>query len=121
MTETITQTVSAFTTLVFWAYVLTHSIEDKEKWERRLRPNRVRAKHRAGIQHAHNVLRLIEATHYFEDNLDETIAAFIPTGSRGPFWDAFRRTYKAKATRLYWTQQAWGRFAVKPGPHRLDW
>ncbi|WIC89056.1 hypothetical protein SEA_OTTAWA_10 [Arthrobacter phage Ottawa] len=77
------------------------------KVRRFFRPNSIRRQHRAGIRQAQTMLRLIEQTHYFAENLGSLAGDFIPKDAKGPYWDAFRRTYKDRAWDLYTAQKLW--------------
>lgn len=109
----------AINSLFMTALILTYTQGDKQRMERLFRPNRVRAKHREGILQAQALLRLIESTQYF-DTIGTTVQGFIPEGAEGPYWDAFRRTFRTKANWLL-IVSAFRVHAVKPGTPRTDW
>ena len=90
------------------------------KLRRTFRPNSIRRQHRAGIRQAQTMLRLIESTHFFEQELGQTVSDFIPKDAKGPYWDAFRRAYLPRARRLWQTQRVW-RGAVPTPKHKTDW
>lgn len=75
----------------------------RDRW---LRPRKVRREYRAGIKQAQSVLRLIASTHYFEDNLDQTVNDFIPRGD-DHYHRAFRRHFLPRAVSLRRTQRKW--------------
>lgn len=110
----------AFTGIALAICFFTNDQQRRDRTNRWLRPTYVRRQYRKGIKHAQAVLRLIGSTHFFEDNLADTIDGFIPPNASGPYWEAYIRTFEDRADALYQTQLAW-RGAIRPGLHNKDW